>query len=136
MDKSTAAIIALFTAVTALGALSAQEYYAQHAVGGDNLKICTYLDNVRQLNNTVIEWGTVTRGTHTKLLSILNNGTVPYNLTIYITNLPLGWTESWTKNNTVVSPQAWANASFTLAIAKSAVGEYMFGNMMVLAVET
>jgi len=128
MNKTMATLIALLTIAGAGAVIIASQINNQTITLLGNFE--AYIDNQRLANGTTLDWGTY-RNTWTFScnLSLLNIDNVPRTHTLYVTKLPVGWTEKWTANATTIEPNHWANGTLTLTIPTGTKGTFAFGDM-------
>jgi hypothetical protein len=116
------AIAVLATLITAVAVN--QMLYPQTATVPANSTLIAYLDGNVWPNETTIEWGTVNPGaTYTKNFTVYNNGNV--NMTVALelsSDQPVGWIETWTANNTLLTPKTSAIGTLSLQVPLDAVG--------------
>ena len=108
--------VLVFVGFTAAAVI--QQYLHPSTATGQILKITSYLDGDLWLNNTGIDWDKVEADkSYWSYLNITNSGQLSCTVTLHSIGLPLGWTQTWTANNTLVTPNEWANGTLTLTTA-------------------
>jgi hypothetical protein len=91
-------------------------------VQGDNP---VYVDNGASIP---IKWGTVHTGENTRTVTITNNAKVNFNTHLSTTNLPEGWTLTFSLNNHPVSPGKAVTGTLILTVpSHAAIGNYHWG---------
>jgi len=74
-----------------------------------------YVDTVQWTNGTELNWGEVQPNTtYTKTLKVINVDTKNAIIYITIAGLPLGWTETWSINNTQLNAGLQVNGVLQL----------------------
>lgn len=121
MNKKTLIIwIGILAAVFAVGILAASlvvEYIYPQSATVQAITFAVYVDTVPWANNTNIPWGNVVPdATYTKNLTVVNNGTVPVTVYLFVSGLPAGWTETWAANGALLAPSEVAYADLTLNV--------------------
>ena len=95
----------------------------------NNGDITVYIDTVKQIGNytqpQTLSWGTISAlNTYTKNFTVANTGASPYNL-LLITAEPVGTSQSWSFNNTVIAPATVSQGTLTLTLSMAPqVGAY------------
>jgi len=110
-------IVVICFAVGAGIALIYKEYTMhQTATAVENtVSLKWYLDGTEFTNDSTLDWGTLNvTETYFYNLTVVNEGTVNTNVYLLIQNLPVGWTETWTANNTVLAPNSWVAGDLDL----------------------
>jgi hypothetical protein len=85
-----------------------------------------YVDDEAWSNGTNIDWYDLYPGT-TNYCNFTVVSLVPSNttITIYPLNLPIGWTQTWTANNTLIPPLGTAFGWLNVTVPSDAVaGDY------------
>jgi len=128
MNKTMATLITLLTIAGAGAVIIASQINNQTITLLGNFE--AYIDNQRLLTGDTLDWGTH-RNTFifSCNLSVLNTDNVTRTHTLYITNMPIGWKETWIANATAIEPDFWANGTLTLTIPTGTKGTFSFGNM-------
>jgi len=96
-----------------------------------------YVEGVLWSNNTLIEWDTMKLGeTLAYNFTVQNMGTTTVNVTLEITEIPVGISYRRVANGTVLKPNEYAMADLELTVGLSAVnGTYSMGTYHVLLKE-
>lgn len=131
MDKSVAALLALLVMAGVGAAAVAVQFNNQGILLLGNFEV--YVNNARLVNGTTLEWGANHPGNLTRALSVLNIDNRTVTLTLYVANLPSGWSEAWSANATSVESMHWLNGTLTLSIPAGVKGSFTFGNMVLAA---
>ena len=105
--------ILVFTGFVVAGMV--KQYLYPSTAQGQIVKLTIYFENTEWANNTAIPWGKVESDTaYYDYLNIKNTGQLNVTVTMTTQNLPIGWTQTWTANNTFLKPNEWANGTLTL----------------------
>ena len=115
-------IAVLGTLVTAVAVN--QMMFPQTANVPANSSLITYLDGNVWPNGTTIDWGTVNPGmTYIKNFTVYNNGNVNMTVALALSGgPPVGWVETWSANNTLLTPKTSAIGTLSLQVPGDAVG--------------
>ena len=143
MNKALKWTAILFSALM-LGAVGAtivtQHQYPQNGnvVPTPALTIQCYLEDEVWTNGTAIDWGDICAdNTYAYNFTVKNTGNVNATVTMTITGLPSGWTETWLGNNTILQPAETISADLTLYVAVDASEGYVdLGVVVVTATES
>lgn len=105
-------------------AATLNNYFQSVTVTG-NPALKMYFDTVEVPLDGTMDWGLMDPGaSQSKSVSVENVGNTALTVSI-IAALPLGWTETWSMNNTVVEPTFKATAPLTLTVPADALaGDY------------
>lgn len=118
MKKIWLALLGLFVfGVTLVFAPIVHEYVmTQTATGVEKtVSLRYYMDGTEFYNGSQLAWGLVNVSeTYYYNLTVVNVGNLNTKVYVLIKNLPVGWTESWTANNTVLAPNQWVDGDFDL----------------------
>jgi len=110
---SLALLVALSSLVYALTNL----YYNMPMQANVPVNAEFYVEGNVWQNNTLINWGNVSAGqSYTKTFDVHNIGSCNFTVLFYVSNLPVGWSLTYDKNNTVVQPSTWLNGTLTLTV--------------------
>ena len=105
--------ICIFVGFVVAGVI--QQYVYPSTATGQTVGITIYLGDEEWINGTAIDWGNVEADiSYYDFLNVKNTGQLSVNVTHYTTDLPAGWTQTWTANGTVIAAGAWANGTLTL----------------------
>lgn len=90
----------------------------------------TYVDNVLWTNGSTIDWGTVKPDAeyYFENFTVRNTGSISCTVYLVIPNLPVGWSETWQGNGTLLNPLEQVEASLNLTIPVGADGTYNFNS--------
>ena len=95
-----------------------QQYMHPSTAHGQTVELTAYLDGELWENNTAIDWGDVESDTaYWCYLNVTNTGQLNCTVSMTTTNLPAGWTQTWTANNTFLESNEWANGTLTITTA-------------------
>ena len=120
-------LVALLIGVAA--AVIYEKWYLPQTVTVGTAALEIYLTETKYENGTDIEWGLVEPGkSYNKSLNVTNTGTLPCNVTLILIDLPIGWTETWTANKTIIATGEWANGTLTLTVPSDALGYYQWNS--------
>jgi len=87
-----------------------------------NVSYTMYIDSVLWTNNTLLDWGPLDPGaSYTCNLTIVNTSNVNATFYLLTDTLPVGWSESWTANATLLEPTQVASGDWTLTVDVAAV---------------
>lgn len=112
--------LALLLALSSLVYALTSIYYNMPMQANVPLSVKFYVDGSEWQNNTAVDWGNVTAGqSYTKTFDVHNTGNCNFTVAFYVSNLPAGWSLTYSKNNTAVQPQAWLNGTLTLTVPSS-----------------
>ena len=76
-----------------------------------------YLDGVEFTNDSTLDWGTLNvTETYFYNLTVVNEGTVNTKVSVLTIGLPVGWSRTWTANNTVLAPDSWVAGDLDLYV--------------------
>lgn len=79
------------------------------------------LEGTAWANNTAIDWGALFADTEYEYnFTVANTGSASFNVTMYVVNLPSGWTETWDANMTVLNPTEYIWGNLTLTVPAGA----------------
>jgi len=100
-------------------------------------KATIYIEEVPWANGTIINWGNMARNTtYAYNFTVKNTGTTTFNVTLEITEIPVGISYRWVANGTVLKPNEYAMADLELTVGVSAVnGTYSMGTYHVILKE-
>lgn len=103
-------------------------FYPQTTTVGPKLAI--YIGDTEWLNGTLIDWGSLEADESYELdLNVINLSNGPVTVMLEVTGLFTGWTETWTKHDTLLAFEGWANGTLTLTIPYGApLGDYSWGS--------
>lgn len=127
----TASIIGILLIATvasaALGGLAVQYYHGETVklpvIGAVTLE--EYFDGFLEVNGTLLDWGELEPGkSYTWDYTVKNVGTTNYTCYRICYDLPSGWTETWSHNNTVFAVGQMKTGLLTLTIPAGASGTY------------
>lgn len=109
-----------------------QQYYHDESGKVTTVQLEEYLDSQLVANDTSFDWGELLPGeSYDWNYTVQNVGSV--NCTVYrlVHSLPNGWTETWTGNNTLLTPQDWLVGNLTLTVAANASGTYNWHSYLI-----
>lgn len=87
-----------------------------------NATLVTYVDGKQWTNGTLLNWTTVDPGaTYYCNLTVQNTGNVNVTVYLIVDGLPLGWTETWTGNATLLMPNESVSGDLDLTVPVDAV---------------
>ena len=116
--KAGLTILVCLIAGVALAATVSQ-YYQTATV--ETTPIITYMNDVQLEPNATIDWGIVYVGSAYEFnFTVYNNSTENFTVTLFITDLPSGWSQMWLGNHTFLQPQTGISAPLTLVIPSTA----------------
>jgi len=90
--------------ISAGGALLTKTYYHPHEGTIANVSLAEYYDGQPYANSTTVSWGSslIAGQTYNKTYRVHNTGTVTFQVTMTVKNLPQNWTLTWAGNNTIL----------------------------------
>lgn len=107
-------LIAIIATATVFAATTIQHYlFPMQANIIGEYKAEIYFEGIKWINNTPVDWGTLNiteSPSWTMELTVKNVGTEPFNVSVEVENFPVGWTISWTQNNTIINSASEATA--------------------------
>ena len=116
--KSILAFFAILIVTVAVAA-TIDQYYQRATV--ETASIYSYMNDVQLEPNATIDWGTVYAGSAYEFnFTVYNNSTENFTVTLFITDLPSGWSQMWLGNHTFLQPQTGISAPLTLVIPSTA----------------
>jgi len=124
------ALIALLVGIVGAGIV--MNYYHPETAVVTPVSIKEYLDGESVANGTTFDWDQLEAGvTYDWNYTVENVGSV--NCTVYrITpNLPGGWVETWTWNNTLFKPYETKVGNLTLTVPVNASGSYSWHSYLI-----
>lgn len=132
------AVLVLLTCLclaTLAGALLTKRHYHKHEGEVVAMSFLEYYNGTLHANDTTVSWGNdlVAGNSYTQSYRVHNTGTVQAKVQLFITNLPSGYTLTWTGNNTVLNAGEDVTAPMTLMIPANAVGPFSFDAETVLS---
>ena len=105
--------ICIFVGFVVAGVI--QQYVYPSTATGQTVGITIYLGDEEWINGTAINWGPVEANSQQyDYLNVKNTGQLSCTVTLHSTDLPTGWTQTWTANASTIAPNAWANGTLTL----------------------
>ena len=121
-NKAIAAPLALIIiAIIAIAVVAVAFSMGGTPEAASNGDITVYIDTVQQTGNytqpQTLQWGTISAlNTYTKNFTVANTGTSQYSL-LLLTTEPIGTTQSWSFNNTVIAPATVSQGTLTLTLS-------------------
>lgn len=112
------------------------KYYHPETAVVTPVSLREYLDGELVANGTTFDWDTLEAGvTYDWNYTVENVGSV--NCTVYrlAEDLPVGWTETWTHNNTVFMPYETKIGNLTLTVPVNASGSYSWRSYLIAEYE-
>jgi len=102
--KKTLIVLGVTVLIVAFGfaAVGHQLWFPQEATIGAKIKLEAYLDGDAWTNGTMIDWGSNLNASESYYipLSVNNTGTLNCTVLFITPDLPVGWLQTWTRNNT------------------------------------
>lgn len=117
--------IALLLIVFLIGAIAAYalQQFGIHVPSTGTVvePIAIYIDDMKWVNGTNLDWDDVVRGsTYYVNLTVVNTGDTTLTVSLNATYLPTGITSAWTPNATSLLPGEMAVGDWTLTVASDA----------------
>lgn len=102
-----------------------------------SLTMNIYIDGALKTNGTTIDWGMTNLGTTYYVnLTVQNKGTVSATVYMYVVNLPSGWVQTWTANNTLLMPLQSAKGDLELTPSSTAINGTYNWQTIICATQT
>ena len=113
-------LIALLVTVGLAVAVTNMMFPQSADVGTFSSTVC-YLNGTVWINETLIAWGPVVPGgVYGKNFTVYNAGNINATYTMFLTGLPVDWTEIWNANGATVLPKTSAVGTLTLTVPVTA----------------
>ncbi len=122
MSKLAALIVILIAALATVAVCVTVVYYLfPQTVSVVQVKVSFTLDGQPLANGSPVQWGQVDRDTsYWSNLDARNDGNVNTTVILNLGPLPTGWTETWSLNNTKLTPGQTAVGILTLDVPADA----------------
>lgn len=120
-NKALSTIAWIFIVIIIVIVIVAVAISASQPATSSQTDVTVYLDTVKQNMNITqpqtLNWGNIAAGNvYTKNLTVTNTGS--QNLTLMLlTTEPLGTSQTWAYNNTILPPLSYASGSLTLTLS-------------------